>query len=259
LTPRKRRQRLDSIHQIAGQLRQSCDVPAPDLTSSILAQVDATRPFLDGRTRRMLWGGRIALGLSVAAVGLGVALTHRWAPETIELVSTRPAPLSNVVETVRSEAGVRLVEIRVAVDSAGRPVAAGGSASSVPDGGLLTLVSSAAVTPAAVVTRPCTFCGPMIPPAEAARRVPAVAIRPALEVTPALANSAVTPRFALLAFRARLTGEADAASHANASPAGGSGWVSASISAGRPVSRLVLDELAPLGAGPSAESALAPK
>jgi hypothetical protein len=259
LTPRKRRQRLDSIQQIAEQLRQSADVPAPDLTSSILNRVDATRPFLDGRTRRMLWVGRIALGVSVATVGLGIALTHRWAPDTVDLVSSRPAPLSNVVETVRTEAGVRLVEFRVAVDSASQPDAASGSAAQSPSGGLLALVTSAAPTPASASSKPCTICGPMIPPSEAARRVPAATLTAAIETSPVAPSTTEVPapRITWLTARVRLGGSGGL----GAGGTGGIGLASAANvgSATDRTTRLVLDELAPLGVGPSADSALAPK
>jgi hypothetical protein len=253
LTPRKRRQRLDSISVIAAQLRQSNDVLAPDLTSSILDQVDATRPFLDGRTRGMLWVGRIAIGCSVAMVGLGIALTHRWAPEAVDIVMSRPAPLSNVVETVKFEAGERLTELRVAVDSASQPSTSAATAS-VGTGGLLALVSSA--TPVAAASgsgKPCTFCGPMIPPAMAARLAPAPGSLASTD-GPGAVNDGLTAGSgsAWISARLRLAGLASSAD----------GQSPTTVRVGLPVEqpgRLVLDELTPLGIGSSADSALAPK
>lgn len=261
MTPRKRRQRLDSIHEIADQLRQSAAFSTPDLTDSILDRVGDARPFLDRRTRHLLWVGRTMVGLSVAAVGLGVALTHRWAPEAVDLVSaSNPAPLSSVVESVRSEAGERLVTLRVAVDQAGQAVDAG--AASVPSGGLLTLVTSAApALPAASVTRGCTICGPMIPPGEAARLVPSSMLAKA-----DVASSATTlqpgARFqiGLASFRMDVAGLTGI--HAGGGKMGEmSGLIAVpgvGSTSGRP-GRSVLDELAPLGIGPSADSVLAPK
>ncbi len=271
MTPRKRRQRLDSIHEIADQLRQSAAVPAPDLTDSILDRVGVARPFLDRHTRRMLWVGRGALGLSVAAVGLGIALTHRWAPETVDMiaVSAAPAPFSSVVESVRHEAGERLTTLRVAVDQAASAEAGNPSAAT---GGLLTLVASAApIVPDQTKSACCTFCGPMIPPAEAAKIVPSSMLarsgRVSFDDSGVLAQSSVLDPAAgfhvgLASFRMDLGGLAGANPvlgnlGAVSDPFAATG-VGSTLSARRPA-RSPLDEQAPLGFGPSADSVLAPK
>lgn len=240
MTPRKRRQRLDSIHQIAEQLRQSADVPAPDLTSSILAQVDAQRPFLDRRTRRMLWAGRAALGLSVALVALGVALTHRWAPEAVEVVS-RPAPLSNVVETVRTEATERLGDLRNAVAETVVAAAPSGRSGGDQGSGLLALVAGAGSADS--VHAGCLFCGPVLPPAEAARRAPAPSAS-TIALSPAETSRLGAHRVWLGAMQSPLPPAPPARARA------------ALFSEGR---RSGLEDLGPLGAGPLADSPLAPK
>lgn len=267
MTPRKRRQRLDSIHEIADQLRQSAGVPAPDLTDSILDRVGESRPFLDRRTRRMLWVGRGAIGLSVAVVGLGVALTHRWAPQTVDLVTaSAPAPLSSVVESVRHEAGERLVNLRVAVDQAATVESGSNSA---PTGGLLTLVASAApIAPARTKTACCTICGPMIPPAEAAKIIPSSMLtrsRPAaFGETDVLAQSSIVDsgvfvHVGLASFPADFGGLAGAHSANGVTNVSGLFATSAVAPAPRRPVRSPIEELAPLGIGPSADSVLAPK
>lgn len=273
MTRRGRRQRLDSLHEIAEQLRQSAAVPAPDLTDSILDRVHARREFLDRPTRGMLWVGRAAIGGSVAMVVLTVALIQRWAPGSLDLVA-RPAPLSTVVETVKSEATGRLGELRLAVDQA---VASTGASQEQPGtaGGLLSLVSIAA-PPSDHASR-CVFCGPVMPPAAAARLAPVHAApdqhssaRPARLGSKALAGGTAggpnlpADRSSLsgLSVRARF-GTTSAilgpfALDASAGPV--HGRVDADRGLCRPVLRtLSLNELAPLGAGGPADSALAPK
>ena len=235
MTPRSRRQRLNSLQQIAAQLRQTADVPAPDLSDSILDKVDARRPFLDDKTRRMLWAGRAALGLSVAVVVLGVALTHRWAPNAVELVS-RPAPFSNVVENVRSEAGVRLVELRVAAGAAD-------TGANKSNGGLLSLITTAAPVQTAR-TSTCSFCGPVLSPSDAAR-ICTSSLTPSADATGSLADRKISNSTNMLGSsriftRIRMV----------------SSTVGAGIDDGR---RLILDELAPLGSGAAGDSALSPK
>lgn len=166
MNPRGRRQRLSSIQQIAETLRQSDDVAAPDLTGSILDAVDAERPFLSAPTRRMVIAGRFALGFTVVCFVAGVALAHRWAPSLFELTA-RPAPLSSVVENVRSEAQVTLADFQRQVQT----VAVSTSAAS-PASAQVFVSLIAPTKPAAGKTVSASFCtmvGPTLSPAEAAR------------------------------------------------------------------------------------------
>lgn len=268
MTPRKRRDRLNSIREIAAQLQQSDDLAAPDLTQSILARVDASRPFLDRRTRRMLWVGRGALVASVAAVVLMSALMQRFAPESVEIVA-RPAPLSTVVESVKTDATERLVVLREVVSGGPRLDAAlnaeASSFDAMPSGGLLTLVTAASPVGAIdqrteASSRVCVngLCGPILPPVRAAQLVVPSSSGGATQAPP-MALSAVKSSVALsVAFEptrapGRMRGEVteprsivEARLAANATP-----------SLGR---RILLNELAPLGPSAAAgDCALAPK
>lgn len=266
MTPRKRRDRLNSIREIAAQLQQSDDLAAPDLTQSILARVDANRPFLDRQTRRMVWVGRGALVASVAAIVLTAALMQRFAPETVEIVA-RPAPLSNVVESVKSNATERLVVLREAVNS--KPLVESGevalesSFDAMPRGGLLTLVTPVAVSlvgeePVPQLASRCELCGPMLPPARAARLV-TESRSVGAEQAPAMALSASRSSVTMAASfespwtgsRVRLAGDADARSVTAARLAANATRVGSR--------RILLNELTPLGPGAACDSALAPK
>ena len=93
-----RRARLDDIAEIATTLR-SAPIDAPDFTSSILDRVDVERPFLAPSVRRRLPWLRAGLGACVALGALAIALTHRWAPESV-LLADQPAPISDVVQSI---------------------------------------------------------------------------------------------------------------------------------------------------------------
>ena len=104
--------RLQDIAHVADTMRES-PIQVPDFTSSILDRVDVERPFLAPSVRRKLPWVRIGLGGCVVATTLSVALTHRWAPRTMQLAE-QPAPISNVVQCVQCTAIQKLVEIRPA-------------------------------------------------------------------------------------------------------------------------------------------------
>jgi len=164
LNARGRKQRLHSIHEIADSLRQSSPAAAmPDLTGSILDAVDAERPFLSPKTRRVAFAARFVLGLALVSVVLGVAIVHRFAPGVVELTSS-PAPLSAVVETVSSEATLKLANLRQTVETVSST--SSNASASKSSGGLLALVGS--VAPKHPYT--CTMIGPTLSPAEAARQ-----------------------------------------------------------------------------------------
>ncbi|MCC6319989.1 MAG: hypothetical protein IT438_00955 [Phycisphaerales bacterium] len=166
MNPRVRRTRLNDIQQIAESLRQSDDVPAPDLTGSILDAVDAQRPFLSSRTRRLVIAGRFALGFAVVAVVGTIALTSRWAPAMFEFVQ-RPAPLSTVVDSVQSEAQVRLADLQRQVQTV--TISTGSTAPSAPVQVIYSLVSPSETAGRAHAIR-CTMVGPTQPASEAAQR-----------------------------------------------------------------------------------------
>jgi hypothetical protein len=107
----RRRARLDDIADVASSLRNA-PIQTPDFTSSILDRVDVQRPFLAPSVRRRLPWIRIGLGASVAFAALGIALTHRWAPEAVQLTE-QPAPISDVVQSCA--ACGHLVALRPAV------------------------------------------------------------------------------------------------------------------------------------------------
>jgi len=257
LTPRKRRDRLNSLQQIAAQLRQTDDVAAPDLTGSILDQVAATRPFLDDKTRRLLWVGRASLGLSVAAVVLGVALTQRWAPRAVEFVSSRPSPLSSVVENVRNEAGIRLVGLREAAPLS----SASNRSESSQQGGLLTFITSASPTPSATPASRCTLCGPRLSPSEAARMVPPSDVRATVARGGGMGEESITlADLKSAAGSASTYGRFSSRVRLGAGGlGGGSGGLGGGFGGLEAGGRVILDELTPLGSGAGADSALAPK
>jgi hypothetical protein len=110
-----RRERLRDIHDVVGSLRQP--VSAPDLTASILRRMEEERPFVDAKTRRLVWVSRLGFAASLAVAALGVALMHRAAPELLRL-SHRPEPLTDVVSTAGSEVTSRLQTIRSTLTAA---------------------------------------------------------------------------------------------------------------------------------------------
>jgi hypothetical protein len=156
VTPRGRLQRLNDIRQIADSLRESgADAGAPDLTGSILDRVDAERPFLSGRTRRMVIAGRYGIGAAVLVMVLGVAVAHRMYPD-IGSFDRKSSPLSSVVESVRHEAVEQIAGIRQTVPGA--------------SSALMTLVVANSPAPAQPQSVTCTMVGPTMTPVEAARQ-----------------------------------------------------------------------------------------
>jgi hypothetical protein len=92
---------MQRMQRAIGRLRESVD--APDLTGSIMARVEARRPFLPNRQRRMVSAGRLAAAACVLIAVSGVALTRRWWPGALDLV-TRERPVSAVVDAGRADA-----------------------------------------------------------------------------------------------------------------------------------------------------------
>ena len=108
-----RRARLNDIAEIATTLR-SAPIDAPDFTSSILDRVDVERPFLAPSVRRRLPWIRIGLGACFAFGALAIALTHRWAPEAVQLAD-QPAPISDVVQSIECATCLKFASYRPAV------------------------------------------------------------------------------------------------------------------------------------------------
>jgi hypothetical protein len=88
---------------------------APDLTGRVLGAVDERRGWLDGRSRRLVWGGRVlAAAALLGAIGLTLAV-RRAAPDLLTPSSTEQA-LASVVSsgeraaTRASEPAARVVE-----------------------------------------------------------------------------------------------------------------------------------------------------
>lgn len=108
-----RRARLNDIAEIATTLR-SAPIEAPDFTSSILDRVDVERPFLAPSVRRRLPWIRIGLGACVALGILAMALTHRWAPEVVQ-IADGPAPISDVVQSIECATCQKFASYRPAV------------------------------------------------------------------------------------------------------------------------------------------------
>lgn len=108
-----RRARLNDIAEIATTMR-SAPIEAPDFTSSILDRVDVERPFLAPSVRRRLPWIRMGLGVCVALGTLAMALTHRWAPEVVQLAD-QPAPISDVVQSIECATCQKFASYRPAV------------------------------------------------------------------------------------------------------------------------------------------------
>lgn len=112
---RDRRKRLDEIRKVADTLR-SDPIDAPDFMNNILNRVDAERPFLARSVRRKLPLVYVGASVCVALAGLAIVLTHRFAPEPIELVASK-APITGVVRTVQTQADVKMRSWRDTVAS----------------------------------------------------------------------------------------------------------------------------------------------
>lgn len=110
-----RRDRLSDLHRINDALRSAA--PVPDLSSSILARVDAERAFVCRRGRALVWAGRgVAAGV-VALVALGLALAYRANPGSLDL-QARATPASDVIDSFADRAARQYVQIREAVEPA---------------------------------------------------------------------------------------------------------------------------------------------
>lgn len=89
-------------------------VESPDLTDSIMTEVGRRRGFLPERLRNMVKAGRLAAAACILVVFLGVALLHRYAPDTVSVVE-RPAPVSRVLSSGAQDASSGMQQISGAV------------------------------------------------------------------------------------------------------------------------------------------------
>lgn len=158
MNPRDRRHRLNEIRSVAKELRSTAPAPCevPDFTDAILGRVDAERPFLNTSARRCVWVGRAAIGASVAIVAMCGFLTYRYAPRALE-VSPQERPLTAMVESAEARAALHVASVRESLVETPRALSA-----LVPD------IEAAIDGPGQ--GRCQKFCGPMLPPAVAARR-----------------------------------------------------------------------------------------
>ncbi len=115
MDPRDRIKRLQDLRSVAAELRASAPAPdqIPDMSASILSQVDAARPFLNAHTRRSLWVARAMCAGSVALIGAGVFAAFRFAPDFMP--AREPAPLSTVVQRVQRTADTSVTEVRASL------------------------------------------------------------------------------------------------------------------------------------------------
>lgn len=72
---------------------------APDLSASILDQLDASRGFLPRRERRHLSMSRVALACGLVLSGAGIAVFHRLSP-----TPPAPAPINMIAEGMPMDA-----------------------------------------------------------------------------------------------------------------------------------------------------------
>lgn len=95
-------------------LRQGVD--APDLSASILREVDRRRGWLSGRQRRWVGVARWATCAAVLGVAAGALLVQRVSPVD-QFVSPEPRPLVDLMRTVRDETSVAVQTVSTRVRS----------------------------------------------------------------------------------------------------------------------------------------------
>lgn len=106
MTPRNRRSKLHDIQQIADSLRSDTPLPGdgavPDFTDAILRRVDAQRPFLTHRTRRLVAACRYGAAAAVLLAVGGIVLVQATSPRIAELAAPiQPVTFSPAVDAVR--------------------------------------------------------------------------------------------------------------------------------------------------------------
>lgn len=108
--------------ELLGRLARG--VEAPDLSASILAEVDRQRPFATGTARRRVaWWRSTPAVVTLALLGAVVVL-QRTAPDTLPR-SGPPPVVSAVVEAGRDEAQAGAAKFSAAVDHAARDLLRG--------------------------------------------------------------------------------------------------------------------------------------
>lgn len=118
--------RLDSTRDAIDALRVTAsgrdDEAIPDLTASILGEVDRRRGLFGLRGLRLVAVARIGVAAAVLLAGIGLFVAHRVAPETVTL-TPRVTPISDVVRAVPAESADAISSFRNAADSLRQAIA----------------------------------------------------------------------------------------------------------------------------------------
>jgi len=85
-------------------------VDAPDLSASILGEVDRRRGWLSRRQRRLVCAARWGAGVALVAVFAGVLLVQRTTPVD-DMIVPRERPLADLMQNFRSEASVAVQSV----------------------------------------------------------------------------------------------------------------------------------------------------
>jgi len=97
-------------------------VEAPDLSDRIMARVAGQRGFLSARVRRMVTTGRLAAAAFVLVAVLGLAVVRRVSPDAFRLIA-EARPLSDVIESGKTDAASGVMATVVSIQTAREPVA----------------------------------------------------------------------------------------------------------------------------------------
>ncbi len=111
-------ERLDGTREALDTIRTP--VRAPDLSASILDEVERRRGWLDRPTMRIVTVGRLAMAASFLLLITAAFVTERVAPEAVRLSET-PAPVTQLLETSQAEATSSLRNVASVIDSLRSP------------------------------------------------------------------------------------------------------------------------------------------
>ena len=119
--------RLDSTRRAVDALRLASapedDAAPPDLTASILGEVDRRKGLFGRGGLRAMSVARAAIAAGLMLAGVGVFVAHRMAPDTVSL-TPRVTPISDVVRALPAEPTGAMSSLRTAADSLRAAVAA---------------------------------------------------------------------------------------------------------------------------------------
>ncbi|MBL0920556.1 MAG: hypothetical protein IBJ10_00325 [Phycisphaerales bacterium] len=91
------------VESMRRPVETSCELPAPDFTGSVLAEIDRRRRWMPARARRFVAFGRFAAAASLLLILGGAFVVRRANPDAV-MLAERPAPLTHVMEVSRLEA-----------------------------------------------------------------------------------------------------------------------------------------------------------